>query len=247
VQQNRLGARSDVADRKLRAGAGAPAAYELDELPPGLAGPVVAADSAMQGLRQRLFARLTEEMGRTGPAGAVQVCRDEAQAITAAVERARGIVVGRTSHRLRNPGNAPRPWARPHVEAAAGKRADEVGAIALDLGDRVGVLRPIIIDAADPILRYSAGKDLSTFSTDEMAYDAVLRNLQIIGEAAKVVPVAVRQLHSEVDWKGMAGLRDVLAHAYFGLDDEILWDVVTKKVPLLRNQIRRILDQDPPA
>jgi uncharacterized protein with HEPN domain len=87
-----------------------------------------------------------------------------------------------------------------------------------------------IVEASDRALRYSEGKDLSTFSADEMAYDAVLRNLQIIGEAAKAVPADVRQRHPEVDWKGMAGLRDVLAHAYFGLDDETLWDVVTTKV-----------------
>lgn len=78
-----------------------------------------------------------------------------------------------------------------------------------------------------------------------MAYDAVLRNLQVIGEAAKAVPADVRQSHPEVDWKGMAGLRDVLAHAYFGLDNETLWDVVTTKVPQLRNQVRRILDERP--
>ena len=98
-----------------------------------------------------------------------------------------------------------------------------------------------IVEASNRILRYSEGKDLSAFCADEMAYDAVLRNLQIIGEAAKAVPVDVRQGHPEVDWKGMAGLRDVLAHAYFGLDDETLWDVVTAKIPRLRNQIRQIL------
>lgn len=102
-----------------------------------------------------------------------------------------------------------------------------------------------ILEASDRVLRYSKGMDPTTFSADEMAYDAVLRNLQIIGEAAKAVPADVRQAHPEVDWKGMAGLRDVLAHAYFGLDDETLWDVVTTKVPQLRNQVRRILDECP--
>ncbi len=102
-----------------------------------------------------------------------------------------------------------------------------------------------IIEASDRVLKYSEGKDLSTFSADEMAYDAVLRNLQIIGEAAKSIAADVRQGHPEVDWKGMAGLRDVLTHAYFGLDNETLWDVVATKVPRLRNQVRRILDGRP--
>jgi len=100
-----------------------------------------------------------------------------------------------------------------------------------------------IIEASGRILRYTEGKDLATFSADEMAHDAVLRNLQIIGEAAKATPADVRQAHPEVDWKGMAGLRDVLAHAYFGLDDETLWDVVTTKVPQLRTQVQLILDE----
>ncbi len=100
-----------------------------------------------------------------------------------------------------------------------------------------------IVEASDRVSRYSEGKDLSTFPQDEMAYDAVLRNLQIIGEAAKSVPADVRQGHPEVDWKGMAGLRDVLTHAYFGLDNETLWDVVTTKVPQLRDRVRRILDK----
>jgi uncharacterized protein with HEPN domain len=102
-----------------------------------------------------------------------------------------------------------------------------------------------IVEASSRILRYSEGKDLSAFCADEMAYDAVLRNLQIIGEAAKAVPADVRQGHPEVDWKGMAGLRDVLAHAYFGLDDETLWDVVTTKIPRLRDQVRLILVERP--
>lgn len=99
-----------------------------------------------------------------------------------------------------------------------------------------------MVGASDRVLRYANGKELPAFVADEMAYDAVLRNLQIIGEAAKSIPAEVRHLHPDVDWKGMAGLRDVLAHAYFGLDDETLWDVITTKVPKLRDQVRRILD-----
>jgi uncharacterized protein with HEPN domain len=78
-----------------------------------------------------------------------------------------------------------------------------------------------------------------------MAYDAVLRNLQIIGEAAKAVPADVRQGHPEVDWKEMTGLRDVLSHAYFGLDDEMLWDIVIAKIPPLQEQVRQILAERP--
>ena len=100
-----------------------------------------------------------------------------------------------------------------------------------------------ILEASSRVVRYSEGKDLAAFSADQMAYDAVLRNLQIIGEAAKAIPQDVREAHPDVDWKGMAGLRDILAHAYFGLDDETLWDIVRSKVPQLQDQVRRILDK----
>ena len=117
--------------------------YHLDEVPAELSESVAAADATIQELQQRLVTRLSEELERGGPMGAIDVCRDEAQAITAAVERYQSIAVGRTSHRLRNPRNAPRPWAEPYVEAAAGKQAADVEAVVVDLGTRVGVLRPI--------------------------------------------------------------------------------------------------------
>jgi uncharacterized protein with HEPN domain len=63
-----------------------------------------------------------------------------------------------------------------------------------------------------------------------MAHDAVLRNLEVLGEAAKNVPSAMRQMDDEVAWRRIAGLRDVLAHAYFGIDDDIVWSVVAEEV-----------------
>jgi len=102
-----------------------------------------AADAAITALQKRLSARLVEELEKGGPTRAVSVCRDEAQALTAETARAQGIRVGRTSHRLRNASNAPPAWAEAHVAASAGKAAAEVAPLAVDLGDRVGVLRPI--------------------------------------------------------------------------------------------------------
>jgi len=66
-----------------------------------------------------------------------------------------------------------------------------------------------------------------------MVYDAVVRNLEIIGEAAKKIPPNVRNRYLQLDWRRIAGLRDVLAHAYFGLDDQTLWNIVQEKVPQL--------------
>ncbi len=98
--------------------------------------------------------------------------------------------------------------------------------------------------ASEKILRFTKGLDLETFTGKEMAYDAVLRNLEIIGEAAKGIPLQVRDRYPDVDWRGAAGLRDILAHAYFGLDDETLWDIVKNKVPVLLSLIRRIREEN---
>ena len=117
--------------------------YTLDQVPAEFARPVAAADSAIAMLQLRLSKRVLEEMGRGGPAAAIQVCRNEARLITTEVAHARGIDVGRTSHRLRNRDNEPRDWVRPHIEGAAGKKAGDVGSLVVDLGTRVGVLRPI--------------------------------------------------------------------------------------------------------
>jgi uncharacterized protein with HEPN domain len=73
-------------------------------------------------------------------------------------------------------------------------------------------------------------------------YDAVVRNLEIIGEAAKNIPQAARQQYPEIEWRKISGMRDLMAHEYFGIDNEILWDVVINKIPDLRMKIDRILE-----
>jgi len=75
-----------------------------------------------------------------------------------------------------------------------------------------------------------------------MAFDAIVRNLEVIGEAVKRVPDDARTSYPEVDWRRISGLRDILAHAYFGLDPYTLWTIVDKKVPVLVKQVRQILD-----
>ena len=117
--------------------------YRIDQAPARLAASVEIADAAIRALQQRLSARLLEEMKKGGPARAISVCRDEAPALTAEIARAQGVRVGRTSDRLRNPGNAAPSWAERFVEAGAGRKAATVEAMVVDLGDRVGVLRPI--------------------------------------------------------------------------------------------------------
>ena len=91
-----------------------------------------------------------------------------------------------------------------------------------------------ILSFCERVDRYTAGMDRATFEADDRTQDAVLRNLELIGEAAKHLPPEARALAPTIAWRKIAGMRDVPAHNYFGIDDEILWDVISIEVPSLR-------------
>jgi uncharacterized protein with HEPN domain len=98
--------------------------------------------------------------------------------------------------------------------------------------------------ACAKVERYTRGLSLDDFRKDEKTYDAVVRNLEVIGEAAKFLPQDVRDQVAQIDWRKVSGLRNVIAHAYFGIDDAILWNIVTTKIPELADALRQ-LDDDP--
>ncbi|MHC4677946.1 MAG: HepT-like ribonuclease domain-containing protein [Planctomycetota bacterium] len=100
-----------------------------------------------------------------------------------------------------------------------------------------------IAESCEKILRFTAGLSQSDLMGDERTYDAVIRNLEIIGEAAKHVSEDLRRQLADIEWRKAAGLRDILAHAYFGIDNDILWDVVQNKVPQLGEAINAFLNQ----
>jgi uncharacterized protein with HEPN domain len=99
-----------------------------------------------------------------------------------------------------------------------------------------------ILIAGEKILRYTEGMNFENFVADDRTFDAVIRNLQVIGEAVKNVPDDVREINPEIEWRKIAGLRDILAHAYFQIEDEIIWDVVQNKVPLLLGVVSQLLE-----
>jgi uncharacterized protein with HEPN domain len=100
-----------------------------------------------------------------------------------------------------------------------------------------------ILEASSKIDRYVETLSLETFRQDERTVDAVIRNLEVIGEATKKIPESVRSANPGVEWKQIAGLRDLLIHEYFGIDLEIVWDIVEKHVPVYAREIRRILEK----
>ncbi|WP_197412036.1 HepT-like ribonuclease domain-containing protein [Gracilibacillus massiliensis] len=85
------------------------------------------------------------------------------------------------------------------------------------------------------------GKD--DFFSSKLIQDAVIRNLEIIGEATKRISKEYREHHLDVPWREMAGLRDVLIHNYFGIDNEIVWNVVEKEMPTLKEKIKDLLER----
>jgi uncharacterized protein with HEPN domain len=100
-----------------------------------------------------------------------------------------------------------------------------------------------ILEATRKITAYTGSLSKTAFLEDEKTIDAVVRNLEVIGEAVKKLPEDLRAQHSAVEWKKIAGLRDILIHEYFGLDAEIVWDIVQNKVPTLDREVRAMLDQ----
>ncbi len=98
-----------------------------------------------------------------------------------------------------------------------------------------------ILEAVKRIEEYTKGLPLEKMKKDTLVLDGVVRNLEIIGEAAKNIPVQIKERHYEIEWKKIAGLRDILAHEYFGIDLEVVWDIVKNKLPFLKAQVNRIL------
>ena len=100
-----------------------------------------------------------------------------------------------------------------------------------------------ILEAIDRVRSYtSAGR--SAFKQDLKTQDAVIHNLQIVGEAAKRVSAETRAAHPEMPWRNMTGLRDRVVHDYFGVSLDIVWDVVENHLPRLREQVKTLLEAD---
>ncbi len=127
---------------------GAARTFDPAAPPPASAAAVARGNDAIGALQRRLGARLAAAIQEGGPAAAVAVCRADAPRLTAEIGQEQGVTIGRTSDRLRNPRNGAPEWARDLVAASAGRAAADVRPVAIDLGDRIGLLRPIVVAQA---------------------------------------------------------------------------------------------------
>jgi uncharacterized protein with HEPN domain len=103
-----------------------------------------------------------------------------------------------------------------------------------------------IVEAADLLAQYVAGLSFEEFEEDVEKQDAVARRLEIIGQAVKELPQDLREAYPSVEWRAIAGARDIVAHEYFRIDLALVWGMVTKDVPVLLDQVGGIL-RDLPA
>jgi uncharacterized protein with HEPN domain len=94
---------------------------------------------------------------------------------------------------------------------------------------------------ASKILNYTNGLNREDFFSDSRTYDAVMRNLQIIGEASKKLSAEIKRKYKNIEWKKITGLRDIVVHDYSRIDEDIIWDVVHSKIPKLKLSIESIL------
>lgn len=97
-----------------------------------------------------------------------------------------------------------------------------------------------ILKAIKKIEKYTKGLTLKQIMKNELVVDGVARNLEVIGEAVKNIPIRIKERHPEVEWRKIAGLRDILTHKYFSIDLEVLWDIVENKLPIFKKQILHI-------
>ena len=97
-----------------------------------------------------------------------------------------------------------------------------------------------ILDSISKINEYAGNLDLEAFAVDYKTIDAVVRNLEIIGEAVKNLPQEIKNKHKDVPWNEISGMRNKITHEYWGIDEDILWKTVKDDLPIFEKQIAKI-------
>lgn len=99
-----------------------------------------------------------------------------------------------------------------------------------------------VLDASHKAIQFCEGMSYDDFAEDDRTTFAVIRALEIIGEATKNIPVSFREAHPDLPWREMAGMRDKLIHQYFGVDLEIVWTTVEERLPEIVERLREMLE-----
>ena len=99
-----------------------------------------------------------------------------------------------------------------------------------------------MLDAIQHIQQYTQGMDLPAFTSDQRTIDAVVRNFEILGEAARHVPNEIQQKYPDIPWSKIRGMRHMLAHEYFGINTDILWKTATQDILSLVPRLQTILN-----
>lgn len=97
-----------------------------------------------------------------------------------------------------------------------------------------------MIGFAEKAISYTRSLDQASFVASDLTYDATLRNLELIGEAATRIPDDVRAAHSYIPWRMMIATRNRLIHAYLGIDNDIVWSIIQDELPKLLIQLRKL-------
>jgi len=100
-----------------------------------------------------------------------------------------------------------------------------------------------MLESIEKTQRYTAGVDFERFAGDDLLVDAVVRNLEIIGEAARHIPDPVRKRYPEVPWQRVIGLRNIVVHEYFAVDLEIVWTIIRENLPALKDTLQKMLSE----
>ena len=103
-----------------------------------------------------------------------------------------------------------------------------------------------ILEAIEAIEKYAAG-DLAAHEAGELVQVWIIHHLQVIGEAGRALSEEFRVKHADIDWSGIIGARNVLVHQYFGIDWDVIWRVVKVDLPVLKQRLKVIVSDWPPA
>ena len=99
-----------------------------------------------------------------------------------------------------------------------------------------------MIEFSEKVLAYTENLDQDTFIADTLTYDATLRNLELIGEAATHIPAEVREAYPDIPWHAIVGTRNRLAHGYLGLSDNVIWTIIQDAIPKLLPALQNLLN-----